>query len=239
MCFWDCYHPFLHPCNMIRCVSPACVEAKVVVREFVKSQGLPALFPLLKAQPVGGGESRCLVVEPDHLQKLTQTCRTISGFRTTPPPPWPPSSSLQNDLSNWVSLDRTNKANLKGSVDKLASARVQPCQANYCPDAESYNLLQRRLINIWLFYLLAATLDEDTKPPPCSSQEHLNRVIVSSVLCFIRYHLLQELAGFAFARIFFDLQWTVILVTFSTPALTELSACKHKLYFKTIVINLL
>ena len=101
-----------------------------------------------------------------------------------------------------MSLDRTNKANLKGSVDKLASARVQPCQANYCPDVEFYNLQQSRFRNIWLFYLLAATLDEDTKPPPCSSQEHLNRVIVSSVLCFIRYHLLQEHAGFAFARIF-------------------------------------
>ena len=79
-----------------------------------------------------------------------------------------------------MSLDRTNKANLKGSVDKLASARVHPCQANYCPDVESYNLQHSRFRNIWLFYLLAATLDEDTKPPPCSSQEHLNRVIVSS-----------------------------------------------------------
>ena len=77
MCFWDCYHPFLHPCNMIRCVSPACVEAKVVVREFVKSQGLPTPLPLLKTQPVGGGESRCLVVEPDHLQWQKNNCQII------------------------------------------------------------------------------------------------------------------------------------------------------------------
>ena len=88
-----------------------------------------------------------------------------------------------------MSLDRTNKANLKGSVDKLASARVHPCQAKYCPDAESYNLLQRRLINIWLFYLLAATLDEDTKPPPCSSQEHLNRVI-DCIISFVSFDII-------------------------------------------------
>ena len=100
-------------------------------------------------------------------------------------------------------------------------------------------------------HLFLATMVADATLLPCSFRGRLNRVITSSQ-CIKKANSRLRIFRFLFKMILISImniishgysQWTVILVTFSTPASTELSAwnifCHLDIFIFTLTLSLL